>query len=286
VRDVPVEVPGGQINVWHRPAENGRSTALLVHGLTGTSRWWSRVIDRLPVEIGLIAVDARGRGASVASPPPFDLETLADDLTRCLDHFGVGRAIAAGYSMGAWIVAIFAERHPDRVERLVLVDGGLPMSQDPGDHEQFISSMVGPALARLELDFANEEAFFDFWRAHPALKSHWDDAMKPALVYELAASNERLEVRANPEAVREGARQITLDPRTNPAARRVPVPAHLIVVERGTADQKGGLIPLWVAEAASAGNPSLTVQYLRGLNHYTLMLGDGAATVASAIVGR
>jgi hypothetical protein len=63
----------------------------------------------------------------------------------------------------------------------------------------------------------------------------------------------------------------------------VEVPSHLIVVERGTADQLGGMIPRKAAEAAANANPQLTMEYLPGLNHYTLVLGSGAPLVAAAI---
>jgi lipase len=283
MQDVSIAVPGGEVNVWHREAGAGSPTAVLIHGLTGTSRWWARVIDLLPRGMGLIAIDARGRGLSVDAPPPYDLATIADDVSRAIDQLGVDRAIVVGYSMGAWIAAMFDERHPDRVVRVVLVDGGLPMPAPSGDPDEFIEAVVGPSLARLDLDFATEESFFDYWRAHPALERHWDDSMRPALVSELVEAGSGHRVKINPEAIREAARQITVDPVTNRAGERVTSPTHLIVVERGTADQEGGMIPLDRAEAAVAANPALTMEYLVGVNHYTLLLGDGAPAVASAI---
>jgi pimeloyl-ACP methyl ester carboxylesterase len=65
-----------------------KPTAVLIHGLTGNSRWWTSVIDHLPADLGIIAVDVRGRGGSVDAPPPFDLVTIADDIVDCQDEFG------------------------------------------------------------------------------------------------------------------------------------------------------------------------------------------------------
>jgi lipase len=285
VDDVSVEVPGGSINVWSRPAD-GAPSAVLIHGLTGTSRWWANVIDRLPTDLGLIALDVRGRGASADAPPPYDLAEIADDIARCLDHFAIDEAIVAGYSMGGWVAAVFGRRHPERVERLVLVDGGLTLPSDPeADPDDIIQAMVGPSLARLNMVFDGEEAFFDYWKAHPALEHHWDDSMRAALRYELRETGEGFSVVANPEAIEMAARQITVDPETKSAGETVEVPSHLIVVERGTADQEGGLVPLATAEGAAVANPNLTMEYLEGLNHYTLMLGAGAPLVAAAVAG-
>lgn len=284
MRDITVEVPEGRINVWHRLAGGDSPTIALVHGLSGTSRWWTKVIDQLAPEVGVIALDVRGRGGSVAAPPPFDLTTLADDITRSLNHFEVDHAIVAGYSMGAWVAAIFGRRHADRAERLVLADGGLPIPSDPeANADEIIDAVVGPSLSRLRMEFAGRDEFYDYWKAHPALERKWDDSMKAALDYELREADGGFKVLANPDAIRVAARQITVDPETNAAAAMVEVPAHLIVVERGTADQDGGMIPLVTAEEAVAANPNLSMEYLPGLNHYTLLLGAGAEAVASAI---
>lgn len=283
MQDVSVPVPGGHINVWHRPA-TGAVTATLVHGLSGNSRWWRRVIEHLPPETGVIALDVRGRGDSVDAPPPYDLSTIADDVARVLDHLGVDRAVVAGYSMGGWVAALFGVGHPDRVERVVLVDGGLPLPRDPDtDPAEMIEAMVGPSLRRLDIEFESEESFFDQWKSHPAFERYWDDSMREALGHELAPTGDGFRVRANAEAIEVGAREITVGPEANEAAARLTVPAHLIVVERGTLDQPGGMIPLQDAENAVIANPELTMQFLAGVNHYTLILGRGAPVVASAI---
>jgi pimeloyl-ACP methyl ester carboxylesterase len=256
----------------------------LVHGLSGTSRWWTSVIEHLPTRLGLIALDVRGRGGSHDSPPPYDLATIADDIVLALDHFAIDGAVVAGYSMGGWVAAIFAKRHPEMAKRVVLIDGGLemPLPRD-ARADEVIQSVVGPSLARLDVEFATREAFLEYWKAHPALKRHWDPSMATALDYELHPRGGSFAVRINPKAIEESARQITVDPTTRNAGLEVLVPAHLIVVERGTADQPGGMIPLQTAETAATELTNLTIEYLPGVNHYTLILGVGAVPVASAI---
>jgi pimeloyl-ACP methyl ester carboxylesterase len=284
MEDVSIDIPGGRMNVWHRPAEGRAPTAVLIHGLSGTSRWWTSVIDHLPDRLGLIALDVRGRGGSHDSPPPYDLVTMADDIAVALDHFSVDRAIVAGYSMGGWIAAIFATRHPDMAQRVVLIDGGLALPLPPdAEADDVIRSVVGPSLARLEVEFETRDAFLDHWRAHPALERHWDPSMAAALDYELHPRGDNFAVLINPQAIEVSARQITVDPTTRNAGIEVTVPAHLIVVERGTADQPGGMIPLQTAETAATELTNLTIEYLPGVNHYTLILGVGAVPVASAI---
>jgi len=284
MEDVTIPVERGDINVWHRPASGTAPTVVLIHGLSGTSRWWARVIDHLPTDLGIVSLDVRGRGKSHDSPPPFGLLTIAEDIERSLDHLEVDEAVVAGYSMGGWIAALFAAEQPERAARVLMVDGGFPIPNPPDvDPDDIIQTVVGPSLARLEIDFADEDSFFDYWKAHPALENHWDDGMRPALEFELIGSNGGHRVRVNPEAIKVNAHEITVDPELSSAGERVTTPAHLIVVERGTADQPGGMISLQTAEKAVTDMPNLTMEYLPGVNHYTLVLGRGASAVAAAI---
>lgn len=284
MEDVPVPVPDGEMSLWHRPSTGDTATVALVHGLSGNSRWWGPVIDHLPGDLGILALDIRGRGESVGSPPPYDLTTVADDVARSLDHFDVNRAIVAGYSMGGWIAALFGVNHAERVERLLLVDGGLPIPRDPNvDAEDLIDSLVGPSLRRLEMTFETEAAFFKHWRGHPAFERHWDDAMRPALGHELVPEGDHLRVRANPEAIEVGARDLAVSTEANEAVSNLEVRTHVVVVERGTLDQPGGMIPLEAAERMAATNSRFTMEYLADLNHYTLILGAGAGSIAAAI---
>jgi len=284
MEDLRVLVDGGSINVWHRSAADDAPTTVLIHGLSGTSRWWTRVIEHLPADLGIVALDVRGRGKSHNSPPPFGLLTIADDIQRSLDSLEVDKAIVAGYSMGGWIAALFATQHPERVAKVLMIDGGFPIPNPPDlDPDDIIQAVVGPSLARLEIDFADQEDFFGYWKTHPALQKHWDDGMRPALQFELIERNGVHRVRVNPEAVQVNAREITVDPVLSSAGERVTSTAHLIVVEKGTADQPGGMIPLRTAEQAARGMPNLTMEYLPGVNHYTLVLGAGAPAVAATI---
>jgi len=286
MEDVRIAVPGGEINVWHRPAAEGSPTVVLIHGLTGTSRWWVPVISHLPDDRGLIAIDARGRGQSWQVPEPHDLAALAEDVVLSLDHLGVDEAVIAGYSMGGWIAALAAIRHPERVSRLVLVDGGLATEIDPGlEPEEALSRAVGPALARLDTEFEDRSAYFEWWRRHPSLSGRWHHDLEGVFAYDIHEVNGSWLVRANRDAIIAAGRGLTVDDEVRNVARDVPRPAQLLVVDHGMLDQPGGFVPLDIAREAAAGNRQIEVSHHRGLNHYTLMLGDGAPLVADAVAG-
>ncbi|MFQ5524293.1 MAG: alpha/beta fold hydrolase [Acidimicrobiia bacterium] len=284
MKDLLVPVPNGHINAWHRPASPGSPTAVLIHGLTGTSRWMSRVINHLPADMGVISLDVRGRGQSWQAPPPYDLATIADDVARSLDHLDLEAAIVAGYSMGAWVAGMFAQRHTHRTHRIVLLDGGLPIELDRSrDPKEILDDVVGPSMARLEMSFDSPEAYYDFWRRHPALEAVWDPAMEDILSYDLHQVDNAWRVRANPDAIIESGGGFALDPEVNEAAAKTPLPATLVYVDHGLVGEPGGFIPQETAEAAAATNPNIGLLLLKGLNHYTLVFGDGASVVASVV---
>ena len=91
---------------------------------TATHLGWLEVAQRLP-DVILLAPDLRGRGRSAHLPGPYGLATHVADLVALLDAVGCERVVV-GHSMGGFVAVTLAALHPDRVSRLVLVDGGLP----------------------------------------------------------------------------------------------------------------------------------------------------------------
>ncbi len=94
---------------------------VLVHGLSGSSRWWARNIGPLARRFRVYVVDLIGFGAS-RGRHPFILSEAAGLLARWMDQIGVARASVVGHSMGGFIAAELAADFPAQVERLVLVD--------------------------------------------------------------------------------------------------------------------------------------------------------------------
>jgi pimeloyl-ACP methyl ester carboxylesterase len=93
---------------------------VLVHGLSGSSRWWGRNVGPLARRFRVHVVDLIGFGAS-RGRQRFVLDRAAGCLAAWMDRLGLDRAAIAGHSMGGYIAADLAADFPDRVERLVLI---------------------------------------------------------------------------------------------------------------------------------------------------------------------
>jgi pimeloyl-ACP methyl ester carboxylesterase len=103
---------------------------IFLHGLSGSSRWWSRNVEGLSTRYRIYAVDLAGFGGS-RRLRRFRLEEAVTLLVEWLDNVGIETAAVVGHSMGGLVAARLAVEAPERVARLVLVDAAF-LSFDPG----------------------------------------------------------------------------------------------------------------------------------------------------------
>ncbi len=248
---VSIPVTGGSIAAgrWGR----GDNIVVAAHGITANHMSWQRiaelVVERSGGATSLVAVDLRGRAGSADTPGPFGLAAHADDLMSVLDHFSLDSAVLTGHSLGGFIVAVAAERHPSRVDRLVLVDGGIPFPGElpaDADVETIVQAVIGPALDRLDQRWPNEEAYVDFFRAHPAFQppNEWTDAVEAYVRYDAVTTPEG-EIRSScsKEAVLEDGGEAIVNPEAASAIARVTTPADFVWAARGLFDDEPGLYP-------------------------------------------
>lgn len=96
---------------------------ILLHGHGNEAHLWDDFVPSVTPYYRVIAVDQRGHGDSDWDPQGrYDSDALADDLERILEAFSIDRFVLIGFSMGGRAAMIFAERHPERIAGLVLVD--------------------------------------------------------------------------------------------------------------------------------------------------------------------
>jgi lipase len=282
---IDVAVAGGELAVYRLGSQRTDAPAVLaVHGITATSFAWLAIAAALGDDVALIAVDLRGRGDSRSLPAPFGLDAHVEDLVAVLDALALQKPVVLGHSMGSYIAARLGAQHPDRVSRLVLVDGGLtvPGSADV-DPEPFMRAFLGPALARLEMTFESLDAYVEWWRAHPAISGSDIDAeaLRGYAAHDLSGKPPALRSSVNPDVLRpDGSDVLRSDD-----AHQLALPAVLLSAPRGMVNDPNPMQPLELVDAWAAEDP----ERRRGLqvpdvNHYTITMGAaGAAAVAAEV---
>jgi lipase len=282
ISSVPVRGGDLRVGVW------GESGPLVVaaHGITSSHQAWPLVGEDLGRDHRFVAPDLRGRGASRDLPGPYGMAAHADDLAQVIKEFGDGPAILVGHSMGGFVIAETVRRHPDLVERLVLVDGGAPLPVpagfDPaaGDEEieKAIRATVGTAFARLTMTFESREAYRKLWQAHPSFRE-WTAVLESYADSDLIGDAPELRAACQLDAAVRDARDLYALAGVVPAT--LPRPAVFLRAERGMFDQPDQ--PFYPLGYASQWLPGITESTVPDTNHYTITLGShGAAAVAAA----
>ena len=136
----------GGVDLYYEVRGSGRPV-MLVAGLAADSSYWTPVVDALAGRCQVILVDNRGCGRTTPPGAPTSIGAMADDCMALARHLGIARVSLVGHSMGGMIVQDCAARHPDAVDRLVLVATGAKASAR--DNDLFASwAALFPAIDR------------------------------------------------------------------------------------------------------------------------------------------
>jgi 2-hydroxy-6-oxonona-2,4-dienedioate hydrolase len=123
---VPQPAPGKSVVVFGQKinyVEAGSGpVVVLLHGLGGNTTNWAFNTPALAAKFRVIVPDQVGFGLSDKPLINYRVGTYVDFLDKFLAELKVERASLVGNSMGGWIAALYALKHPSKVERLVLVD--------------------------------------------------------------------------------------------------------------------------------------------------------------------
>lgn len=277
-----VPVSGGDLTIgrWG----DGPVTVVAIHGISASHRAWSAVAEHLD-GITLVAPDLRGRGASEGVPGPFGMAAHARDVVSVIDHIAQERVVVVGHSMGGYVVLELAAKLPDRVSAVVLVDGGLATAPPPGAAiDRLLEATLGPALVRLRRSFESRDAYFSFWKEHPAFKETgcWNEHVEAYLDYDLTGEPEDLRSRVSEEAVIEDGREVLSGGGAWNNLGAISCPVSLLRAPRGLLNQREPLISEALVKRARRSLAPLIDEIVPGCNHYTLMFEEHAA----AAVGR
>jgi esterase len=125
------------LKLHHRILGEGKPLVIL-HGLFGYSDNWQTHAKKLAEYYQVILVDQRNHGHSPWSDE-FTYDLLVDDLKELLDDLEVKEVILLGHSMGGKTAMRYAQRYPDDLEKLIVVDIGIKTY--PAHHDQILQGL-------------------------------------------------------------------------------------------------------------------------------------------------
>jgi 3-oxoadipate enol-lactonase len=168
---------------------DGHGPALvLVHAGIADMRMWDPLIALLDHRFQIVRYDMRGHGETTFEPGEF---SDVGDLSAVLDALDIESCVLVGASFGGLVALSFAAAHPERVERLVVIDPPLP------DHDW---------SERMREFFAAENAALEGGRVDEAVELNVDlfvGSAAPdvrALVAEMQERAFRLQLESEPES--------------------------------------------------------------------------------------
>ncbi len=129
-----VTLPDGARAHYRARGASNAPALLLLHGSNASYLTWEPWSKSLSDTFHVIAVDLPGHGLTGAVPGgDYSQEGMAKFVGAFADKMGLKQFALAGNSMGGGVAARFAEEHPARVTKLILVDaGGLPFKSGSG----------------------------------------------------------------------------------------------------------------------------------------------------------
>jgi pimeloyl-ACP methyl ester esterase len=132
----------------------GEPALLFVHGWLMSSDLWREQVAAFAKTHQVVRFDLRGFGQSSKPAGEYTLEGFADDLAFVIEKLGLKKPVLVGWSMGASIAAVYAAAHPDKLSKVVLVDG-TPMLIAAGDWKHGIPpEAANQLMGALQADFA------------------------------------------------------------------------------------------------------------------------------------
>jgi pimeloyl-ACP methyl ester carboxylesterase len=204
-RDIDLELPHIRLAAreW---GPDGGEPVLALHGWLDNAASFDRLAPLLP-ELHLVALDLAGHGRSQHRPPGVSHHFVdwVPEIAAVADALGWSVFSLVGHSMGAGISSLMPATFPERVKRIVLLEGAGPFAADAAKAPAQLASAladegkIGVATNRV------------FSKLEAAITARARDT-------ELDRESARLLVERGSEAV-EGGYSFTHDPRLNTRSR-------------------------------------------------------------------
>ncbi|GAA3923790.1 alpha/beta fold hydrolase [Hymenobacter algoricola] len=97
-------------------------TLVFLHGFAESREIWSELLSGFPADYRLVNLNLLGHGTNIHDVRDYSMEAQARYVAEKLQAAGVEKALLVGHSMGGYVALAFAERWPERVAGLALIN--------------------------------------------------------------------------------------------------------------------------------------------------------------------
>lgn len=119
--------------IFYQATGKGKAIIFL-HGFLENSKMWNEVISSLPNDYQYVTIDLPGHGKSGMIDGISTMESMAEVVQAIVDKLAIKEAIIIGHSMGGYVALALADKHPDVVMGLCLLNS-TPFSDTPERQE-------------------------------------------------------------------------------------------------------------------------------------------------------
>lgn len=262
-----IQVAGDGVTINLAHWEGDGKPVLAIHGITANCRCWDLLANALTPDVDVFAMDLRGRGHSDKPDSGYSLDHHVNDILGIMKSLNLETLSLIGHSLGAFITLVFAARHPDMVDRIVLVDGGGDLSQEQFDK---VFKGIKPAFDRLTMTFPDAEAYLAKMKSAPYMQP-WNETIEAYYRYEIEQCPEGVRTNIALEHIQEEAANVRkVDCR--PFYSQVTCKTLILRANLGLLSQDDILLPPDVIERMMAEIPDVTRFEVEGTNHYGIVL--------------
>jgi len=103
--------------------DSGKGNAVvLLHGFLESTTMWTPFITSLSKKNRIITIDLLGHGKTGCLGYVHSMELMAETVAAVLKHLNIAQSIFIGHSMGGYVALAFAEKHPEAITGLCLMN--------------------------------------------------------------------------------------------------------------------------------------------------------------------
>lgn len=260
------------------------SPIICAHGITANAFCFQALADELSSAHRVIAYDLRGRGDSDKPESGYSLSIHAQDLADIIDALELDRPVVLGHSLGAMIALYFAAHYPEKLSKLILVDGGghLPwrtLEEQP--------AWLTVSIGRLGNPVASYDEYIQRLKLAPFLGPYWNEYLDLYFAHDVYHQHDGSVIsKGYPAGIHEDQMGI-YEYKPEILWPRVQVPALLLRAGQGLFATNDQLLTETGSEEIRANIKDCQYVNYPDLNHYTIafLAQNGPAQAVKNFVG-